>query len=118
MSDGTVPVRTDTAAIFGTPDEEQITLGFVQYFMWTAWVVVDGKAFKYSSHLDRSEAYRVAASFNGVVTEAPLVASYVESLPSSIDCPRCNSFIRATENICDHCNWTREMTNGGQESNH
>lgn len=116
MSDGTVPVKRatgatsdtlnkntqepcDTCSGIGCAECAQITLSFVRDvqgavncsffpFMWTAWVVVDGKAFKYSSHLDRSEAYRVAKSFNGVVTETPLVADF------------------------------REQANGGQKSNH
>lgn len=89
MSDGTVPVNEEDAATSATPDNSaspfvaQIratTRAMMRelnlYSMWTAWVVVGNKAFKYSSHLDRSEAYRVAESFGGVVTETPLVADY------------------------------------------
>jgi len=96
MSDGTVPVKRAIDVTSAIPDDmlrdirdvNQITMEFGQYFIWTAWVVVGGKAFKYSSHLDRNEAYRVAKSFCGVVTETPLSADF------------------------------REQANGGQESNH
>ncbi len=95
MSDGTVPVKRDTDATSGTLVEEvqAATQKMVEdysrsYFMWDVWTVVDQRAFKYSSHLDRNEAYSVAGMVRGVVTETPIVADY------------------------------REMTNGGQESNH
>lgn len=82
MSDGTAPVhkarhpancgcgKAHGDATSVTLDEQQATV------IYSAWTIVDGNAYRYSSHTSRVKAYRVAETINGVVTKEAIVADF------------------------------------------
>lgn len=70
MSDGTAPVQDRTS------DHDDATSVIPAEMIYSAWTIVDGNAYRYSSHTSRVKAYRVAETINGVVTKEAIVADF------------------------------------------